>query len=142
MILNLYLTTKIVKYFKIFGFNEKKKILKWTYILTASILLSYFIRISINMIGIFGGMNILISEKNLKGEDKLIYFLIIIIIEGIPLFIWIIYIAQTKGEIERTLSVSLKSSDNGEYQHLDVGGTATLSSNDMNQANSVVVESF
>jgi len=32
--LNLFLTWKMIRYFRVFDFNETKKILKWTYVIT------------------------------------------------------------------------------------------------------------
>ncbi|CAI2374014.1 unnamed protein product [Moneuplotes crassus] len=144
VVINLYLTWKIVKYFTIFDFNETKAICKWVLILTASILTSYIARICINIFGFVTNYNLLVTGVNLNGKSKMVHFSIIILIEYIPILVWILYIFFTKGEIERTLSVSVKSYERSyAYQKLEIGGTVSgNSSGSRNTKFSEILEGF
>lgn len=144
--LNLFLTWKMIRYFRVFDFNETKKILKWTYVITIWITFSYICRIVFNILGFIGNDNLLTRGEDLNGKNKMVHFTILTLIEFIPIWIWILYIALTKGEIERTLSISLKSSEmnwNHGYQRLEIGGTITGSNNSSQKArSSLVIEKY
>mmetsp|Transcript_31533 Transcript_31533/g.27923 ORF Transcript_31533/g.27923 Transcript_31533/m.27923 type:complete len:139 (+) Transcript_31533:548-964(+) len=138
----------MLSYFRIFDFNETKWILKWTYIISGVVIVSYTLRILINILGFIGDDNFLSRGESLNGEDKIIHFSVIFVIEYIPILIWLIYITLTKGEIERTLSVSVKSNEmlgeNYGYQKLDLGGTIGPSSNSTSRKTitSFVIEKY
>jgi hypothetical protein len=112
-----------VRSFRIFEFRGYKNTLTWIYIITISVVLSLLTRISFNIMGLVGMSDYPVKQTDLNGEDKLIHLGIIAGIELAPCLIWITYIAMTRGEIERTLSV--KSADVYYGQRVDICATTS-----------------
>lgn len=118
---NIHITHKIVRSFRIFEFRETKSTLIWVYLITVSVLVSLLTRIAFNIMSLAGKDDYPVKDMDLNGADKLIHLGIISAIELAPCVIWVTYIAYTRGEIERTLSV--KSTDIYGGQRVDICAT-------------------
>lgn len=139
VILNTFITYKIIKSFQVFEFHETKSTLRWIYVIAWSSLVSFIVRIFFNIASFFGQNDYPISEMDLEGKDKLIHLATITVIELIPWLIWILYISSSRGEIERSLSV--RSADIYGGQRIDIAGTIS-GSRESNLKSSLMIEQY
>lgn len=83
--LNLVITYKIVKSFQIFEFGEVKGLLIWIYVTCGSVIVSYTVRITINIMSFFNkDEEFPVRSMDLDGKSKLIHFGILTVVELIP----------------------------------------------------------
>jgi hypothetical protein len=84
----------------------------------------------------FGDQDYPIKSMDLDGKSKLIHLAILAVIELIPCIILIAYIASTRGEIERTLSV--RSADVYKSPRKNIGDTISGSDPNSNVRSSLL----
>lgn len=84
IILNIIITYKIIRSFRIFDFHQAKAILRWIYLITVSMLVSYCIRLYFNFCAFFGSSNLPVKDMDLDGVSKMTHMGIITVIELLP----------------------------------------------------------